>query len=400
MRGKSTLTNLLAYLEELTKLVNEGHSMDIIYLDFSKAFDKVPGRRLLNKCSGLGIRGKLLAWIENWLSGRKQRVVLNGQASSWGDICSGVVQGSCLGPALFTMFINYIDCSVDEPTSVLSKFADDTKWGKIVENEEGQKVFQEGINKLVQWSNTWQMDFNVDKCHIMHIGPKNKEFQYTMGGEELKSSEFEKDIGVLIQRNLRPSLQCAKAAKTANMVLGQIARAVSYRDKVTFPKLFCTYVRPHLEYCAQAWSLWTKGDIDLLESVQERALGMVTNFKGRTYAEKLAEAGMTTLEERRRRGDLIQAYRVLRGVDDVDPEIWFDVAQTRDGATATRQNRGFLNVEREEGRKRNEVHKNFWSQRVIDPWNNLPDTVKQAVSLDIFKNSIDNLRKRETNGQR
>ena len=75
------------------------------------------------------------------------------------------------------MFINYIDCSVDEPTSVLSKFADDTKWGKIVENEEGQKVFQEGINKLVQWSNTWQMDFNVDKCHIMHVGPKNKEFQ-------------------------------------------------------------------------------------------------------------------------------------------------------------------------------------------------------------------------------
>ena len=107
-----------------------------------------------------------------------------------------------MGPALFTMFINYIDYSVDEPTSVLSKFADDTKWGKIVENEEGQKVFQEGINKLVQWSNTWQMDFNVDKCHIMHIGPKNKEFQYTMGGEELKSSEFEKDIGVLIQRNV------------------------------------------------------------------------------------------------------------------------------------------------------------------------------------------------------
>ena len=87
-------------------------------------------------------------------------------------------------------------------------------------------------------------------------------------------------------------------------------------------------------------------------------------------------------------------------MDNVDPEIWFDVAQTRDGTTATRQNRGFLNVEREEGRKRNEVCKNFWSQRVIDPWNNLPDTVKQAVSLDIFKNSIDNVRKRETNGQR
>ena len=149
-----------------------------------------------------------------------------------------------MGPVLFFMFINDIDFSVDVSALVLSKFADDTKWGKILENEEGQKLFEEGINSLVQWSNAWQMEFNVDKCHIMHIGPRNKEYQYTMGGEELKSSEYEKDLGVLIQQNLRQSQQCAKAVKTANMVLGQISRAVSYRDKVTFPKLFCTYVRP------------------------------------------------------------------------------------------------------------------------------------------------------------
>ena len=92
MRGKSTLANLLMYLEELTKLMDEGHSLDIIYLDFSKAFDKVPVRRLLNKCTGLGIQINLLAWIEKWLVGHKQRVVLNREASSWGEICSGVVQ--------------------------------------------------------------------------------------------------------------------------------------------------------------------------------------------------------------------------------------------------------------------------------------------------------------------
>ena len=309
LRGRSTLTNLLCYLEELTKLLDEGHSLDIVYLDFSKAFDKVPIRRLLNKCAGLGIHGKLLAWIEEWLVGRKQRVVLNGEASSWGDICSGVVQGSCLGPVLFTMFINDIDGSVDTSSTVMSKFADDTKWGKVVENEDHRIEFQEGLDSLMKWSKDWQMDFNVDKCHIMHIGSKNKEFSYSMGGQELNCSEFEKDIGVLIQKNLKPSLQCAKAAKTANAVLGQISRAVSYRDKVTFLKLFRTYVRPHLEYCIQAWSPWTQGDIDVLENVQKRAIGMVTNFKGRTYEEKLAEAGMITLEARRRRGDLLQAYR-------------------------------------------------------------------------------------------
>ena len=172
-----------------------------------------------------------------------------------------------------------------------------------------------------------------------------------MGGQELNSSEFEKDIGVLIQRNLKPSLQCAKAAKTANAVLGQISRAVSYRDKITFLKLFRTYVRPHLEYCAPAWSPWTQGDKDVLEKVQKRAIGMVTNFKSRTYEEKLSEAGMITLEARRRRGDLLQAYRTINGVDDVDSSQWFQMVQPRAGAS--------------EGQT--ELRRNFWSQRATEP---------------------------------
>ena len=212
--------------------------------------------------------------------------MLNGQASSWGDICSGVVQGSCLGPVLFTMFINDIDGAVDTATSVMSKFADDTKWGKVVENEGDRDVFQEGLDNLMNWARDWQMDFNIDKSHIMHIGNNNKEFKYKMGDKELSSSEFEKDIGVIIQRNLKPSMQCAKAAKTANAVLGQISRAVSYRDKNTFLRLFRTYVRPHLEYCAPAWSPWTLGDKEVLEKVQRRAIGMVTNFRGKSYEEK------------------------------------------------------------------------------------------------------------------
>ena len=212
---------------------------------------------------GLGIQGKLLEWIENWLVGRKQRVVLNGEASSWGEICSGVVQGSCLGPVLYTMFFNDIDGAIDVMNSVMSKFADDTKWGRTVEDEEDRKIFQQGLNSLMKWSQDWQMEFNVDKCHIMHIGNKNKEFKYTMGNQELQASEFEKDIGVLIQRNLRPSLQCAKAAKTANALLAQISRAVSYRDKNTFLRFFRTYVRPHLDYCAPAYSPWTQGDKEI-----------------------------------------------------------------------------------------------------------------------------------------
>ena len=105
MSGKSTLTNLLAYLEALTALVDEGHAVDVLYLDFAKAFDKVPHARLIAKCKGLGIDGKVLSWIKEWLSGRQQRVILNGKYSEWGDVLSGVPQGSVLCSSFSSMIL-------------------------------------------------------------------------------------------------------------------------------------------------------------------------------------------------------------------------------------------------------------------------------------------------------
>jgi ribonuclease P/MRP protein subunit RPP40 len=165
-------------------------------------------------------------------------------------------------------------------------------------------------------------------------------------------------------------------------VLGQLTRAVSYRDKETFMSLYTTYVRPHLEYAVQAWCPWTLGDNEILENVQRRAVAMVTNLRGRTYGERLAEMGMTTLENRRRRGGLIQMFRVMAGKDRVEPSTWFSPAQNRERAMSTRLTSGSFNVERKLGKS--EVRKNFWSVRVVD-------SVKSSASVDIFKNSIDNL---------
>ena len=157
MRRRSTLTNLLEYLEKLTSMVDSGDDMDVVYLDFSKAFDKVPVRRLLMKCEGLGIRGKVLQWVEQWLTGRQQRVVINGKASSWEDIKSGVVQGSVLGPCLFLIFINDIDGGVEDPGGFISKFADDSKWARKVMGEEDKEVFQKGLDRRMKWSEDWQL---------------------------------------------------------------------------------------------------------------------------------------------------------------------------------------------------------------------------------------------------
>ena len=141
------------------------------------------------------------------------------------------------------------------------------------------------------------------------------------------------------------------------------------------------------------WSPWTQGDRDVLEAVHWRAVGMVTNLKGQGYNERLAEMGMITLEERRRRGDLVQVYKVLSGKDKVDYRRWFDLAQPREGASSTRSTSGTLNVKRNEGKL--ELRKNFCSVRVCDDWNNLPDLVKQQPTTNSFKNALDNWQNRQ-----
>ena len=124
VNNRSCLTNLLVLMEEVTNYIDSGYPVDIIYLDFQKAFDKVPHSRLLMKLAAHGINGNVLKWIEGWLCGRKQRVALNGQVSEWKDILSGVPQGSVLGPILFVIYINDIDECVN---GRILKFADDTK---------------------------------------------------------------------------------------------------------------------------------------------------------------------------------------------------------------------------------------------------------------------------------
>ena len=387
MRGRSCLTNLLEYLEEMTKLLDSGKSVDIVYLDFAKAFDKVPIKRLISKCEGLGIGGNLLGWIHQWLSGRKQRVVLNGEFSEWRPVGSGVPQGSVLGPTLFLIYINDIDNAVQFTSSVLKKFADDTKWGMVVENMHDRMMFQQGLDNLMEWSNEWQMLFNVEKCHIIHAGRNNNGFQYTMNGRTLDEVDSEKDVGVLLHKSFKPSFQCARAAAKANAVLGQLSRGISYRDSKTFISLYKTFVRPHLEYCSQAWSPWNKADIEVLEAVQRRAIMMVTNLRGRSYEERLAELEMVTLEKRRLRGDLIQAYKVLSGKDDVNASTWFNFPELKDGQVTTRAASGVLNVVRNEGRS--DIRRNFWSVRVCDPWNHLPEEVKMQSTTNGFKNALD-----------
>jgi Reverse transcriptase (RNA-dependent DNA polymerase) len=255
MAGRSCTSNLLAFLEKVTAALDTSDPIDVIYLDFAKAFDTVPHERLKKKLRAHGISGSLLRWISAWLKDRKQRVVLNGRESTWEAVLSGVPQGSVLGPLLFLLFINDLDLAVSL-SEILYKFADDTKLASIVKNVEDRRRLQASLDGLVQWAVKWGMQFNVKKCKVMHLGRNNPRAGYKMDGSDLEETKEEKDIGVIISDNLKPAAQCAKAARTAQAVLGQITRAFRYRDKSVFLQLYKQYVRPHLEFAVQAWSPW------------------------------------------------------------------------------------------------------------------------------------------------
>jgi len=393
MQGRSCVTNLLEFFETITKELDGGVPMDVVYLDFAKAFDKVPKMRLMEKLRAHKVEGDVHRWIHNWLSDRRQRVVLNGEYSEWAPVKSGVPQGSVLGPTLFTVYINDLDAAA-ALVAILKKFADDTKVGNRAATEEDRRTLQQALDNLCAWAETWQMQFNVKKCKVLHLGNNNRQMEYYMNGQKLEKTSEEVDVGVTISKNCKPSAQCAKAARTAQAVLGQVARAFHYRDRHIFVRLYIQYVRPHLEYAAVAWSPWLEGDKECLEKVQRRAVAMVAGLTGRTYEERLEELGMVTLAERRHQLDMLQVYKILNSKDNVKEETWFERVSNTGRATRAADDPLNLRIPA----PRLEIRRHFFSQRTPKDWNNVPAKVKNAPNTMSFKNGYKVYRRQRATG--
>lgn len=377
--GRSCVTNLLEFYHAMFATYDHSRCVDVVFLDFKKAFDKVPHRRLMLKVRALGIGGSVARWIESWLVNRRQRVVVSGVPSDWTAVTSGVPQGSVLGPLLFLIYINDLDTGL---LSKVSKFADDTKLGIDAADHNRVMALRQDLASIGKWSEEWQMPFNCSKCEVLHVGRGNPRAEYALLGSPVRETSQVPDLGVLVTSDFKFSAHCLVAEKRAQKMLGYIKRVFKHRTSQVVLTLFNAMVRPLLEYGAQFWSPTLRQDIARLEKVQARATRLVPSMRHWGYQRRLEALGLFTLEQRRLRGQLIETFKVLRGFDDVAVSNYFVLCQNQ-----TRSH-GWKVVP---PRFNTTIFRDFMTARVCNVWNRLPDVVVNATSVETFKRRLDRI---------
>ena len=377
--GRSCITQLLVTIDNWMKNLDEGKSSDAIYLDLQKAFDKVPHKRLITKLEGYGIKGNLLNWINDFLSSRQQYVKVGQDASNMAPVYSGVPQGSVLGP---TLFIYYINDMPDILNSLIKIFADDTKIYASVDSISGKEELQDSIDRLQKWSEDWQIKFNSTKCKVLHIGKNNPKYEYFMNGMKLEETTAEKDLGVVVDSNLTFDVHVNETVKKANRLCGMINTYVHLKKPFIMAPLFKTLVRPILEYGNCVWNSNLRKHVDLVEGVQRRYTKRIIGLSNLEYYQRLEKLKLPSLEFRRLRGDCIELFKMTHDMYDSSTISSLfslnDRAITRGHAYKLTKNS--VNTTK---------YANFFPNKIINFWNNLPNHIVSASTVNRFKNTFD-----------
>ena len=380
---RSCVTQLVEVLDQIGAKLDRGGQIDIIYLDMSKAFDKVNHAKLLRKLRQYGFGGNLLSWLESYLHNRSQRVTTLGATSSPLPVSSGVPQGSILGPMLFLLYVNSLPDAVR--SSQIAAFADDTKVFKEITSKRDAEQLQEDLSDLITWSDSAGLNFNYSKCKAQRITRKLNPviFDYHMVGSQLEVVSAEKDLGVYITDNLTWNKQVNEQCAKASRLLGYVRRNTRLVKSTTVRRsAYLTLVRSHLGYATQVWTPQSKDLIRKLERVQRRATKYILDLPficDQTYRDRITKLKLLPISYWHEFLDMIFFFKVVTGIVKVSPSVLPQVLVTR--TTRSNSNR---NVTHFISKKCNTVtfQRSFFN-RTIRIWNTLANDLQLSCNLQI-----------------
>jgi len=301
------------------------------------------------------------------------------------DVKSGVIQGSCIGPLLFIIFINDITDNMDrEITSKL--YADDIKLYTRIETTADIALLQVNLNYVVAWSHLWQMEISTAKCFILPIGGKLlclHDRHYTLNDTNLPTVFSIRDLGITIDQDLTFTNHVDTIVSRASIRSNLILRCFVSGDRNLLLKAFIVYVRPILEFDSPVWSPRYHRDMERLESVQRRFTKRLTGLRDYDYLTRLQMLHLETLELRRTKADLILTYKILFGLVDLDANYFFNPLASTDKNT-----RGHAFRLSATSSSLHVQSRHFFSSRILNIWNNLPESCTNFATLNNFKSSI------------
>ena len=313
---RSTVSQLLEHYDDIVSALEEKSNIDVIMLDFSKAFDTIDISILLVKMKKLGMGGPVARWIGSFLLDRKQKVVVNKHSSQWSEVKSGVPQGTILAPLLFLIYI--ADIGDDVTDSTLASYADDSKLRKKIKIENDGQKLQNDLNKVFNWTDNNLMKFNLSKFEILRVGKQQhlkEKIKYTSpDNEKIPESDMVKDLGVIFNKegNFEDHIKL-KVAKS-NRMCGYILRTFMIREHDPMMCLFRTLVTPIIDYCSIVWNPSKRKFINLIEKVQRNFTKRLLNMKDKTYYERLQELNIYSMERRRERYEILYVFKVLKSL--------------------------------------------------------------------------------------
>jgi ribonuclease P/MRP protein subunit RPP40 len=381
LKNKSTTTHLLECCLDWNVALRSKKAVDIIYLDFAKAFDSVVHSKLIAKLTYYGVNDMLLKWIESFLVGRSQFVRIGSSISNSCAVLSGVPQGSVLGPVLFIIYVNDIPRSRGVSIKL---FADDTKLYTVLQDDSiASAELQNCLDAICEWSNEWQLKLAPAKCIVMRIRSGHSlkcSPSYHIGANSLPVVTSCTDLGVSYDDRLSFSPHLSKIVVKASQRAKLILKCFRSRDSQLLMRAFCTFVRPLLEFSSVIWSPYTIADLNRIESVQRSFTKAIQNLRFSTYKERLINLCVDSLQCRRIKADLVFCYKILHNLVDVNSNELFTLSQN----THLRGNK-FKLVKPKSVSVRDS---NFFVNRVVNIWNSLPDSIVTAESVYSFKRRL------------